>query len=234
MGVNENFEMFISYINKFINRDGKEKFLEWLLTTDIMYAPASTQYHLSQDGGLVVHSMNVMKRLIKLINMEYGSIEKSPFSRETIVFVSLLHDIAKTNFYEKYSKNVRNQENGQWEQFISYKVKEPKNRLQFGSVGENSVYILQKFFDVSIEEASAIKWAEGYSKSNDTATISAVYNLYGTSRLAVLLHLADMLAICIDESQNFPLVDVEIPQKEEQYDEQDSLKPTPETSDCPF
>ena len=234
MSINENFEMFVSYINKFINRDGKEEFLEWLYTTDIMYAPASTQYHLSQENGLVVHSLNVMKRLIMLINSEYGSIEKSPFSKETIVLVSLLHDIGKVNFYEKYVKNVRNQENGQWEQVVSYKVKEPRNRLQFGTVGENSVYILQKFFDLSIEEACAIKWAEGYMKSNDPATISSVYNLYGTSKLALLLHLADMLAICADESQDFPLVDVVIEKEEQSCDEQDSLKPTPETSDCPF
>lgn len=232
MDVTKNFEVFISYIGNFIKRDGVSKFIEWLVEeTDISTAPASTKYHMSREGGLVKHSINVMKRLIRLVQMEYGSIENSPFSKETLAFVSLFHDISKVNFYEKYVRNVKNQENGQWEQIESYRVKEPKDRFVYGSPEENSVYILSKFFDMSIEESSAIRWVEGYSNSNDPSTVASVFSLYGMSNLAVLLHTANLLAICIDESDNVKMNDIVIKEEE---NEQDSLRPTPDTLDCPF
>lgn len=242
METQKNFELFVSYIRKFIERDGVDEFIAWLVDcTDISLAPASTKYHMSEEGGLIKHSINVMKRMIKLINMEYGSIELSPFTKETIAFVSLFHDISKVNFYEKYTKNVKNQETGEWEQVVCYKVREPKDRLLYGMVEENSVYILQKFFKMSIEEASAIRWVEGYSNSNDSATISAVFNLYGTSTLAMLLHVANLMSICVDETSDEKMIDVEVPCKEledskeeDLTDEEDSLRPTPETLDCPF
>lgn len=234
MSTNKNFELYIAYIEKFISRDGVEKFIKWLRTTDIATAPASTKYHLSEDGGLIKHSINVMRRLIKLVQMEYGDIDKSPYTKETIAFVALFHDISKVNFYEKFEKSVKIK--GTWEQTFGYKVRD--NKVSVGFSGENSLYILNKFFDMSIEEASAIRWAEGASSSNDPATIATMYDIYGKSRLSVLLHVADLLAISIDENRGGELMDVVIEEEdseqEDYADEQDSLKPTPGTEDCPF
>lgn len=234
MNTNKNFELYIAYIEKFIERKGVDKFIKWLRTTDIATAPASTKYHLSEDGGLIRHSINVMRRLIKLIQMEYGEIEKSPYSKETVAFVALFHDISRVNFYEKYEKNVK--VNGNWEQSCCYKVKDDKFSLGFS--GENSLYILNKFFDVSVEEAMAIRWVDGVSSSNDPATIATMYSIFGMSKLSVLLHVADLLAISIDESEDRELIDIVVEEKESEQedstDEQDSLKPTPGTEDCPF
>lgn len=235
-----NYKKYLSYINKYINRTGVNEFIEWLETTDISTAPASTQYHLSEDGGLVQHSINVCKRLIQLIKMEYGTVDDSPYSVDTVAFVALFHDISKVNFYEKYSRNVKNQENGQWEQVFAYKVKNPNERITFGTSDENSVYILSKFFNLSDEEAVAIRWAEGYSRSNDSSTVALTFEVYEMSKLALLLHMANMMAICIDESSSSGVNGISMPECKEcsvdnsDFDEQDSLKPTPETSDCPF
>ena len=234
MSTNKNFELYIAYIEKFISRDGVEKFISWLKTTDISVAPASTKYHLSEEGGLIKHSINVMRRLIKLVQMEYGDIDKSPYTKETIAFVALFHDISKVNFYEKFEKSVKVK--GTWEQTFGYKVRD--NKVSVGFSGENSLYILNKFFDMSIEEASAIRWAEGVSSSNDPTTIATMYDIYGKSRLSVLLHVADLLAISIDENRGGELMDIVIEEEdseqEDYADEQDSLKPTPGTEDCPF
>lgn len=234
MNTNKNFELYVAYIEKFIERKGVDKFIRWLKTTDMAVAPASTKYHLSEEGGLIKHSINVMRRLIKLVQMEYGDIDKSPYTKETIAFVALFHDISKVNFYEKFDRSVKVK--GTWEQTFGYKVRD--NKISVGFSGENSLYILNKFFDMSIEEASAIRWAEGVSSSNDPATIATMYDIYGKSRLSVLLHVADLLAISVDESSGGELMDIvveEADSEQEDYaDEQDSLKPTPGTEDCPF
>jgi hypothetical protein len=232
--MDKNFEIYLTYIEKFIKRKGTDKFIKWLKTTDIASAPASTKYHLSEDGGLIKHSINVMRRLIKLVQMEYGTIENSPYTKETIAFVALFHDISKVNFYEKFERSVKVK--GTWEQSFGYKVRD--NRVSIGFSGENSVYILSKFFDIGVEEASAIRWAEGASSSTDSATIATMYDIYGKSRLCVLLHIADLLAISVDESGGGKLLDVCVEDEEDEQedfaDEQDSLKPTPGTEDCPF
>ena len=236
MNTNKNFELYVAYIEKFIERKGVDKFIKWLKTTDMAVAPASTKYHLSEEGGLIKHSINVMRRLIKLVQMEYGDIDKSPYTKETIAFVALFHDISKVNFYEKFERSVKVK--GTWEQTFGYKVRD--NKVSVGFSGENSLYILNKFFDMSIEEASAIRWAEGASSSNDPATIATMYDIYGKSRLSVLLHVADLLAISIDENRGGELMDIVVeeeesePEEEVDADEQDSLKPTPGTEDCPF
>jgi hypothetical protein len=97
---------------------------------------------------------------------------------------------------------------------------------------------LNKFFDVSVEEAMAIRWVDGVSSSNDPATIATMYSIFGMSKLSVLLHVADLLAISIDESEDKELIDIVVEEKESEQeddaDEQDSLKPTPGTEDCPF
>lgn len=47
-----------------IERPGKRALLEWLeRETDFFTAPASTNKHLAQPGGLVAHSLDVYKRL---------------------------------------------------------------------------------------------------------------------------------------------------------------------------
>ena len=131
MNVNKNFELYLAYIEKFIERKGVDKFIGWLKTTDIAVAPASTKYHLSEEGGLIRHSINVMRRLIKLVQMEYGDIDKSPYTKETIAFVALFHDISKVNFYEKFEKSVKVK--GTWEQTFGYKVRD--NRVSIGFSG---------------------------------------------------------------------------------------------------
>lgn len=54
-------EEFLSIYNRHIKREGADKLLEYLLSksSDFFFAPASTRYHGSYEGGLVEHSINV-------------------------------------------------------------------------------------------------------------------------------------------------------------------------------
>ena len=55
-----------------VDREGADKFLEWLEKSDFFTAPASTRRHNSFKGGLCAHSVNVYKRFVKLIEGQFG------------------------------------------------------------------------------------------------------------------------------------------------------------------
>ena len=61
----ENKEKFRALFKAWVKRPGTEKLLAWLETTDFFEAPASTKYHGAYPGGLVEHSLNVCRELVR-------------------------------------------------------------------------------------------------------------------------------------------------------------------------
>lgn len=178
-----------------ISRPGADKLLEWLKSTDFFEAPASTRYHLSRTGGLVEHSIGVYERLKTLCDVEDETTTSfiEP-SLETITICGLLHDICKANYYSVEMRNRKN-EQGKWEQYPFYVV---NDRLPYGH-GEKSVYIISSFMKLSREEAMAIRWhMGGFDEAAKGGTLGAAFNQFP---LALLLHLADMQATYLDESE---------------------------------
>ena len=57
-------EEFIEIYNQYINRKGADELLEWIERTDFFTAPASTRYHCSCEGGLVMHSVSVFNTMM--------------------------------------------------------------------------------------------------------------------------------------------------------------------------
>lgn len=158
-----------------VQRDGIDKLVEYLRKTDFYSAPASTRYHSCHEGGLLEHTMNVYYCLInKVSNPVWREIiEKT--SRDTLIIVSLLHDLCKTNFYipeKKSRKTGRLLPNGkpEWEDYMGYSI---EDKLPFGH-GEKSVYIASGFIRLTREEAFAIRWHMGYSEAKENFnTLSA-------------------------------------------------------------
>lgn len=215
MNIEKNYRLYKKYLVSYIKRDGIENFIKWLDTTDAWQAPASTKYHLCTEGGLIQHSLNVFNRMIRLITEEWGDIENCPYSKETIALVSLLHDVSKINFYDVYLKNVKDG-HGQWIQVPTYTVREDNNRLIFGTHEENSVYILNQFFRLDYQEALAVRWHGGCGTSNDPTSQGKMMEAYKASKLALLLHIADMQATCIDEvDMTFEIVNNKKEEKKE-------------------
>ena len=196
----KNFNKYAKYLVSYIKRDGINEFINWLITTDAAIAPASTRYHMSVEGGLIQHSLNVFYRLIKIINMEYPNQEDCPYSKETLALVALCHDVAKFNFYEVQMRNVKNSETGAWEKVPYYTTRDENNRLIFASHEENSLYILQHFFKLSYDESMAIRWHGGAFSSSDYRNSGETMNAFRHCKLAVYLHMADTMASCIDEA----------------------------------
>lgn len=194
--LDKNLNEFITTLETHVKREGINRVIKWLKSKDIRTAPASTKYHSSYEGGLVVHSLNVYKRLVKLIELEYG--QESPYTNETIALVSLLHDISKVDFYEVQMRNVK--ENGIWVQKPFFAVKDEENRLIFGSHSMNSLYMLGKFFNLTYEEELAIlHHMGGIDSTEDRFTPKNLAEAYRKSTLALLLSQADAMATFIDE-----------------------------------
>ena len=188
-------EDFIKIFNTYIKREGSEKLLAFLESSDFFTAPASTRFHCAFEGGLVSHSVNVYKRLLFNIENEFGSNWEEHYSHESIAICSLLHDLCKVSYYKKDYRNVK--ENGQWVKKECY-VKEED--LPYGH-GEKSVYILQSFIKLSREEAVAINFHMGGFDARVKGGDGSISEAYDKFPLAIMLHVSDIEATYLDEKR---------------------------------
>ncbi len=172
-------EEFISIYKENIKREGSTQLLEWLEKTDFFTAPASTRYHCACEHGLVMHSVSVYKTMVK------KHFDEENDSAESFAICALLHDLCKAQFYKISTRNVKNEETGRWEKVPYFSV---DDRFPFGH-GEKSVFLIERFMKLKLDEAMAIRWHMGEFGDKNSNTISQAYNLYP---LAVKLHLADL------------------------------------------
>lgn len=193
MDCNEIKEEFLEIFYENVDRDGSEKLIDWLERSDFFTAPASTKLHSAYEGGLCQHSINVYKRFRKLIESEYGENWQKRISPESVALIALLHDVCKVNYYIVEMRNVK--ENGEWVQKPFYKI---DDALPYGH-GEKSVYIISGFIKLTREEAMAINWHMG---GFDTRVQGGSYSMstaFYKYPVAMLFHLADMMATYLDE-----------------------------------
>ena len=98
----------------------------------------------------MLHSLNVYKTLREKY-FEEGD------SEESFALCGLLHDLCKANFYKVSTRNVKNDETGQWERKPFYAV---EDAFPYGH-GEKSVYLIERFLRLKPAEAMAIRWHMG-------------------------------------------------------------------------
>lgn len=188
-------EDFIKIFNSTIKREGADKLLAFLESSDFFTAPASTRYHCAFEGGLVSHSVNVYKRLLFNMENEFGSEWEKHYSHETIAICSLLHDLCKVSYYKKDYRNVK--ENGQW---VKKEVYVKEEDLPYGH-GEKSVYILQSFIKLTREEAVAINFHMGGFDARVKGGDGSISEAYDKFPLAIMLHVSDIEATYLDEKR---------------------------------
>ena len=104
---------------------------------------------------------------------------------ESFAICALLHDICKAQFYKVSQRNVKNEQTGQWEKQPYYAV---EDMFPYGH-GEKSVFLVERFMKLKLDEAMAIRWHMGGFDDNKSYAMSQAYERYP---LAVKLHLADL------------------------------------------
>lgn len=192
LNVKKNRDEFITHLAQ-VKRNGVKDLIDWLDSTDFFTAPCSTRFHLCCEGGLAQHSLNVMRSLFyynshlgDLVYRKYYDLTNKKYEKETIILCGLLHDICKVNTYKSEIKWRKNDSN-EWENYNVYVFDED---YPYGH-GEKSVYLIQKFVQLTDEEAQAINAHMGFSDQRD---IRLIGNIFDNNDLAVLLHFADMTA----------------------------------------
>jgi hypothetical protein len=183
------------------NREGVEDLITWLEKSDFFTSPASCQYHGSYQGGLLEHSLNVYFALEYLYNNLKDSEEYHlpQLNEESIIISALLHDICKANCYVESTRNVKNEQTGQWEKVPFYK-REPLFPMGHGG---KSVFICQQFIKLTPTEAQAIFWHMGPYDISNYNTLNELGSTYDMNLLAFLLNQADMMATYIMENQRY-------------------------------
>ena len=106
------------------------------------------------------------------------------------ILAAIVHDWCKINFYEEYYRNVKDDETGKWEKVPAYRCKD--SDLPFGH-GVTSLFIAQKIFKLSVEQALAVRWHMSLSDVSEYEK----YDLYVANArypMVMLLQIADQLS----------------------------------------
>ena len=212
-----------------VKRPGVDKLMDYIRHSDFYTAPASTKYHLSCEGGLLQHSLNVLDAFRDLMHpgcldniftaptptfVEGGSWYYSvagnviaTISDESAIIVSLLHDICKTHFYTVSTRNVKNEKTGKWEKVPYYTI---EDKMPLGH-GAKSAMIIKQYMELTTPELYAIWWHMGFA---DLSSVEAkTLNLaIGKYPLIWALHTADMMAshFMEEEKGNHPGFDASL------------------------
>ena len=181
MNRQENVKKFEELLSQ-VDREGMPQLLEYIRDkSDFYTAPASTRFHLSTEGGLLQHSLNVYQSLkAKLANIYWRPILEAA-GNDALIICPLLHDLCKTHFYKIEYRNQKTydpekvkaaerwqvkKDNGGafiWEQAPYYTV---DDRVPYGH-GEKSVMMIEQFMRLTAPERFAIRWHMGFSEPKE-------------------------------------------------------------------
>ena len=135
-----------------------------------------------------MHSLNVYHAL-------HNSFFTEGESEESYAICALLHDLCKANYYKLGTRNVKNETTGQWEKAPFYSV---EDLFPYGH-GEKSVFLIERFMKLKVEEAVAIRWHMGGFDDAARGGCFAISEAYDKYPLAVKLHIADLQATYLME-----------------------------------
>lgn len=164
-----------------MDREGIDKLVDWLETTDFYKAPASSMFHGNYAGGLIDHSLHVYEELKKLCDFYCPG----KYTEESIAIVALFHDLCKVNFYIESTRNVKDERTGQWYKVPFYKKQETN---PMGGHGSKSMFLVMYHMHLTDIEAAAINCHMGPWDKQDYGNPGDVYE---NNELAWLLHVAD-------------------------------------------
>ena len=160
------------------NRAGIDDLIECMDRGGFFTAPCSGQYHLSREGGLAEHSLNVFKTMKDISNAMDSDI---PY--DSIIICGLLHDLGKMGDYGKPNYN--------------------ENILKSGTISNSKPYVTNPGLLYVPHEVRSIAIAQRYIMLTEDEQFAILYHngLYtplGNSYkgketpMSLLLHFADM------------------------------------------
>ena len=142
---------------KTTNRQGIDDLVEELEDLGFFKAPASTKFHLNEDGGLVQHSLSVCKAALSMrksmIELDDSQLEALP--KDSVIIASLLHDTCKADIYKPTMKKEKNRF-GMWCDVPGYDV--DYSNFPLGHGEKSVIVLLRSGFELTDDEIMAIRW----------------------------------------------------------------------------
>ena len=169
-------------------RDGMASLLAWMEINGFFTSPCSTQHHLSCEGGLAEHSLNVYNLMWSMAD---GLLEHNEYEEvyKSIIICSLLHDIGKAGQFGKpgYVENYLSKRDKDGNPIRSEAKPYVANAELLNVPHEiRALAIISKFIDLTEEEQFAILYHNGLYGD-------LKYQISGKeTKLYMLLHFADM------------------------------------------
>lgn len=218
----KNQELYKKYFENYVNRDGVDKLIAMLERTDFFVAPASKRYHLSEDGGLNQHSLNVLYSFLEQIQLKaslkgydiFDIIEKVKRCEPLTSFeLSLVNEALPVLFETKkltletvvvvclchdfhkiniYKRVVKRLPNDKGDWVDTPVWYSADDPFVLGDAGTNSWYLASTCIKLSYEEILAIENHMGYTAAGNPLPGSS--GGWKKSSLALYLHLCDMIA----------------------------------------
>ena len=168
-----------------VNRPHTEDVISELEHIGFFQSPASRHDHLSYEGGLLEHSMNVYRVAALLSNDMRLFRCDLPVSKKSIIVASLLHDVCKAG---RYQLNVK----GEYEKDYS--------RFSAGHGEASVIWLLQQGYPLTEDEVLAIRWHMGPWQVAANEELQTLYKHACLNYpLVPLIHTADTLAAQIVE-----------------------------------
>ena len=215
-----NKEKFLQIYNAEITREGSQEFLAWLESTDFFEAPFSGQYVLSCKGGACQHALNRYRALSELVEtyraadpkflltesdleQQEGETAEQALERaqksidQSVAIVGLLSGIGYANSWIDSVRSVQ-QPDGKWTKVPSFKFEE---EFMYGGVGGKSVFIIQQFMRLFVEEAQAIRFhKQGKEQPYGESIETFFYSVYETNLFAALAGVAEAEAQYVSDA----------------------------------
>lgn len=151
-------------------------------------APCSSDKHLSREGGLAEHSLNVVYKMIEL-----DKALKSDLPWDSVIICGLLHDLGKMGDHGKTNYVFNVLKSGTVSAAKPYKT---NPELTYLPHEVRSAMIAERYIELTEAEESAILWHNGlYGQFK--------YDIPGKETpLYMVLHWADMWASRVTEQEN--------------------------------
>lgn len=197
----ENKGKFIELLRS-TGREGVDHIIEVIEGMGFFTAPASTKFHLSYEGGLLEHSLNVCKMALELreVIIKMNPDLQASLPVESVIISSLLHDVCKSDIYKPTIKKQKNKD-GEWVDTKTYDV--DHGQYPFGHGEKSLILLLQNGLKLTNDEALAIRWHMGaWDLNMDSYEAKGNFNkAKEISPMVQLLIAADGLASQVLESK---------------------------------
>ena len=223
--IKENYEVLLSGIEKYVQGDRKDQFLDFYNQLDerIALLPASHKksYHNCFPGGYVEHVIRVITAAFKVsaVWQEMGT--KDTYTEEELFVSALNHDLGKIGSLEHTSVFPSQDD---WRKKNLGEMYTFNTSNEYMTVPDRSLFLLQQAgIQLTTNEWIAIKTHDGlYDQANESYLKGFMPETKPRTSLPFILHQADLMAARIEFEREW-LDTFGKPQSEEKTTKQDRV-----------